>query len=201
MAGSALSSADVRASRLLACAGPIRVQGWSRRRISGRTGPAFRVPRRSRRPRPGDSNGHGHRDGTRGPVPLPWVPVNSSAESYEHDRPGRWLPTPPLDPVELANRLAAMTGVRLEVQAPCRGGEVGAAYVRWPDGHRSVLTHGSRMRSRLWRSPTRPGYQSHSTSWWPISAPCSWSCKNYGLVRHLRSSTARSSRPCSRSMK
>jgi hypothetical protein len=34
-------------------------------------------------------------------------------------------------------------GVELAVEGPCRGGEVGAAYVRWPDGRRSVLTGGT----------------------------------------------------------
>ncbi|SDH71114.1 phosphotransferase family protein [Nonomuraea jiangxiensis] len=32
--------------------------------------------------------------------------------------------------------------VPLEYEGPCPGGQVGAAYVRWPDGHRSVLTLG-----------------------------------------------------------
>jgi hypothetical protein len=31
------------------------------------------------------------------------------------------------------------TGVALRVDGPCPGGQVGAAYVTWPDGHRSVL--------------------------------------------------------------
>ncbi|WP_235854152.1 aminoglycoside phosphotransferase family protein [Nonomuraea aridisoli] len=30
----------------------------------------------------------------------------------------------------------------LTYEGPCPGGQVGAAYVRWPDGHRSVLTRG-----------------------------------------------------------
>ncbi|WP_308250780.1 aminoglycoside phosphotransferase family protein [Nonomuraea rhizosphaerae] len=32
--------------------------------------------------------------------------------------------------------------VPLTYEGPCSGGQVGAAYVRWPDGHRSVLTRG-----------------------------------------------------------
>ncbi|MER6951990.1 phosphotransferase [Nonomuraea sp. NPDC000554] len=32
--------------------------------------------------------------------------------------------------------------VPLAYDGPCPGGQVGAAYVRWPDGHRSVLTRG-----------------------------------------------------------
>jgi hypothetical protein len=46
-----------------------------------------------------------------------------------------------LDAARLADRLAAQAGVRLEVEGRSSGGQVGAAYVRWPDGHRSVLTH------------------------------------------------------------
>lgn len=34
-------------------------------------------------------------------------------------------------------------GVAPVVEGHCPGGQVGAAYVRWPDGHRSVLTPGS----------------------------------------------------------
>ena len=44
-----------------------------------------------------------------------------------------------LDAEGMARALAVRTGVRLTVEGPCPGGEVGAAYVRWPDGHRSVL--------------------------------------------------------------
>jgi hypothetical protein len=39
----------------------------------------------------------------------------------------------------LAQALFAQTGIRFTVDGPCAGGEVGAAYVRWPDGHRGVL--------------------------------------------------------------
>ncbi|HVX42287.1 MAG TPA: phosphotransferase [Mycobacteriales bacterium] len=46
-----------------------------------------------------------------------------------------------LDAARLADRLAAEAGVRLEVEGLSSGGQVGAAYVRWPDGHRSVLTY------------------------------------------------------------
>lgn len=35
--------------------------------------------------------------------------------------------------------LRARTGHRLTAEGPCAGGQVGASYVRWPDGHRSVL--------------------------------------------------------------
>ncbi|WP_329455733.1 phosphotransferase [Streptomyces sp. NBC_01497] len=46
----------------------------------------------------------------------------------------------PLDAARAAEGVYAATGVRLTVEGPCGGGEVGAAYVRWQDGHRSVLT-------------------------------------------------------------
>ena len=47
---------------------------------------------------------------------------------------------PRLDPAEILRELAAATGLQLGLDGPCPGGEVGAAYVRWPRGHRSVLT-------------------------------------------------------------
>jgi hypothetical protein len=50
---------------------------------------------------------------------------------------------PRLAPTVVAARLAELTGVRLVVDGPCPGGEVGAAYVRWPDGRRGVLTGAS----------------------------------------------------------
>ncbi len=40
-----------------------------------------------------------------------------------------------------AEHLAARLGLTYE--GPCSGGEVGAAFARWPDGRRSVLTGGS----------------------------------------------------------
>ena len=45
-----------------------------------------------------------------------------------------------LDPGRLVDRLASETGVELTLEGRSTGGQVGAAYVRWPDGHRSVLT-------------------------------------------------------------
>ena len=45
-----------------------------------------------------------------------------------------------LDAVAAVRQLLEVTGVRLEVEGPCPGGQVGAAYVRWPGGRRSVLT-------------------------------------------------------------
>ncbi len=53
-----------------------------------------------------------------------------------------WPRTAKLDAPALVRRIAAITGVRLILEGPCPGGEVGAAYVRWPDGRRSVLTQG-----------------------------------------------------------
>jgi hypothetical protein len=53
-----------------------------------------------------------------------------------------WPKSSKLDAPALAGRIAEITGVRLTVEGPCPGGEVGAAYVRWPDGRRSVLSEG-----------------------------------------------------------
>jgi hypothetical protein len=57
--------------------------------------------------------------------------------------PDPWAPVPRLDPERVVDRLAAVTGVALCVEGRPAGGEVGAAYLRWPDGRRSVLTMGS----------------------------------------------------------
>jgi hypothetical protein len=54
----------------------------------------------------------------------------------------QWPRTARLDAPGLLDRIAEITGVRLILEGPCPGGEVGAAYVRWPDGRRSVLTRG-----------------------------------------------------------
>lgn len=43
----------------------------------------------------------------------------------------------------------AETGVLLAYDGPCPGGEVGAAYVRWPDGRRSVIGGGNPASARL----------------------------------------------------
>jgi Phosphotransferase enzyme family len=45
-----------------------------------------------------------------------------------------------LDAARVLAELARLTGTALAFDGSCRGGEVGAAYVRWPDGRRSVLT-------------------------------------------------------------
>jgi Phosphotransferase enzyme family len=49
---------------------------------------------------------------------------------------------PRLEAARAVDIIAGATGVRLEIVGRAAGGEVGAAYVRWPDGHRSVLTVG-----------------------------------------------------------
>ncbi|MFF3784596.1 phosphotransferase [Streptomyces sp. NPDC001933] len=53
--------------------------------------------------------------------------------------PRSWARAERLDADRTASAVHALTGVRLVVEGPCPGGEVGAAYVRWPDGRRSVL--------------------------------------------------------------
>lgn len=44
-----------------------------------------------------------------------------------------------LNAQDMARALFEQTRIRLSVEGPCSGGQVGAAYVRWSDGHRSVL--------------------------------------------------------------
>ena len=56
---------------------------------------------------------------------------------------GAWPRFARFDAPRMADRLAEEHGVRLRVDGPCPGGELGAAYVSWPDGRRSVLTTGS----------------------------------------------------------
>jgi aminoglycoside phosphotransferase (APT) family kinase protein len=51
-----------------------------------------------------------------------------------------WQRVARLDGPELVARVAAASGTALEYLGPCPGGEVGAAYVRWPDGADGVLT-------------------------------------------------------------
>jgi aminoglycoside phosphotransferase (APT) family kinase protein len=60
-----------------------------------------------------------------------------------------WPRSVRLDAAHVIERIAEITGVRLVLEGPCPGGEVGAAYVRWPDGRRSVLTEGRSRAARL----------------------------------------------------
>jgi aminoglycoside phosphotransferase (APT) family kinase protein len=52
-------------------------------------------------------------------------------------------PTPKFDPHAALALVRVQTGVELRFDGMCPGGEVGAAYVRWPDGRRSVLGGGN----------------------------------------------------------
>jgi hypothetical protein len=54
--------------------------------------------------------------------------------------PSRWPRAQRLNAPALAAAIQAATGVELRIEGPCPGGQTGAAYVAWPDGHRSVLT-------------------------------------------------------------
>jgi hypothetical protein len=58
-----------------------------------------------------------------------------------------WPRVERLDAASLVRALRARSGIRLTVEGVMPGGQVGAAIVRWPDGHRSVL--GWRPRTRL----------------------------------------------------
>lgn len=51
-----------------------------------------------------------------------------------------WQRVARLDGSDLVRRVAAASGTPLVYLGPCPGGEVGAAYVRWPDGSPGVLT-------------------------------------------------------------
>jgi len=52
----------------------------------------------------------------------------------------RWPRARRLGAQAVADAIQAAAGLTLRVEGPCPGGQVGAAYVAWPDGHRSVLT-------------------------------------------------------------
>lgn len=52
----------------------------------------------------------------------------------------RWLRTERLDAQRLVDAIRVSAGIALQIEGPCPGGQVGAAYVIWPDGHRAVLT-------------------------------------------------------------
>ncbi|MFG2224736.1 phosphotransferase [Streptomyces sp. NPDC048644] len=53
--------------------------------------------------------------------------------------PQGWARAERLDAAGMVAALRTRTGVRLALDGPCPGGQVGAAYVRGPDGRRSVL--------------------------------------------------------------
>lgn len=52
----------------------------------------------------------------------------------------RWPQVERLDAERVAADVSEASGIGLRVEGPCPGGQVGAAYVQWSDGHRSVLT-------------------------------------------------------------
>ncbi|GAA1522074.1 phosphotransferase [Kribbella lupini] len=62
------------------------------------------------------------------------------------DQGREWQRVQRLDAEWAAGEIDRLAGVKLVVEGPCGGGEVGAAFVRWEDGHRSVLK---------WRPGTR----------------------------------------------
>lgn len=78
------------------------------------------------------------------PQQPPCVPVRNVAARPEPDAPlpqerafpraGRWHAD------AILAQLAEATGVKLANNGSCRGGQIGACYVGWPDGHQSVLT-------------------------------------------------------------
>lgn len=52
----------------------------------------------------------------------------------------RWAPARRLDAPAVTALVAETTGLKFEYLGPCPGGQVGAGYVRWPDGRPAVLT-------------------------------------------------------------
>lgn len=60
--------------------------------------------------------------------------------------PPRWPRAERLNAQRMTDAIRAATGVDLRIEGPCPGGQVGAAYVAWPDGHRAVLKWQPRTR-------------------------------------------------------
>jgi Phosphotransferase enzyme family len=71
--------------------------------------------------------------------------------------PDPLAPVPRLDAADLLDQLHATTGTDLELIGPLPGGQVGAALVRWPDGHEGVLTHWGDATDEAWARIGRAG--------------------------------------------
>jgi aminoglycoside phosphotransferase (APT) family kinase protein len=69
--------------------------------------------------------------------------------------PDPLAPVPRLDAASLLEQLRTASGTGLELIGPLPGGEVGAALVRWPDGHDGVLTHWGDASSEAWAHAQR----------------------------------------------
>jgi hypothetical protein len=66
--------------------------------------------------------------------------MTSGCETQPVDRAADRFPrVERLDAGQLARVLFEQTGIRLAIEGACAGGQVGAAYARWPDGHVGVL--------------------------------------------------------------
>lgn len=66
-------------------------------------------------------------------------------------------PIPKFDAVATLDLVRRQTGADLAYDGQCPGGEVGAAYVRWPDGRRSVLGGGDPTKARYTEIARRAG--------------------------------------------
>ncbi|MBR7834758.1 phosphotransferase [Actinospica durhamensis] len=66
--------------------------------------------------------------------------MDHSSENAADQIPTSFPRAPRLDPEAMARAVSVQTGIALTVEGLCDGGEVGAAVVRRPDGHRGVLT-------------------------------------------------------------
>src|SRR4029077_18693889 len=102
-------------------------------------------------------------------------PGSATAAQASLPRAARWTPE-----IVLAE-LAAATGVRLTAEGWCPGGEVGACYVRWPDGHRSVLTC---------LPPDRPAWAYQGAELAGIARAAGGPAPRYELIAELPSVTA-----------
>ena len=114
-----------------------RPAGPAGRRRHHRRGGGRRIPVAAHR-EPAHRRGPRHVRGPHHPRGGPGLPAATPAAVTAH----AWPRTAKLDAPRLVERIAEITGVRLVLEGPCPGGEVGAAYVRWPDGRRSVLSEG-----------------------------------------------------------
>lgn len=67
-------------------------------------------------------------------MPHPLLGEQADSGPVGYPRAARW------QAATVLAELATATGLHLVYEGRCRGGQIGACYVRWPDGHRSVLT-------------------------------------------------------------
>ena len=92
-------------------------------------------------------------------------------ENAMNSQPATPPPVPRLDPAQLIQILARDHGVSLELFEAAPGGEVGAAFVRWPDGREGVLTRAGDALRRSRRPPPLDGGRPHARRQYGVPAP------------------------------